>query len=169
MCSVCTLIDRDVQSNLFHLRNADSKCQIVSFCATNYPIRTHSSCLVRTWAWFWQVCRINSWQFYPGPKIFYTNVACATCDKFHICKCIAVIWYQGMVNGGPRKTFFCGHLFRLICLSLYFQYCCCAKIWSLLRYLTSHLTNQNQKHVPAELGKNKNIFSQLMFYKHFFF
>ena len=145
----------------------DPTPQIVSFCAIDYPRQTHSSCLMRNRAWFRQICRINSWQFYPGPKIFYTNVACATCDKFHIC--IAVIWYQGMVNGGTRKTFFCGHLFRLICLSLYFQYCCCAKIWSLLRYLTSHLTNQNQKHVPAELGKNKNIFSQLMFYKHFFF
>ena len=124
----------------------DPTPQIVSFCATNYPIQTHSSCLMRNRAWFRQICRINSWQFYPGPKIFYTNVACATCDKFHIC--IAVIWYQGMVNGGPRKTFFCGHLFRLICLSLYFQYCCCG---------------------PPKLGKGMNIFSQLVFYKLFFF
>ena len=29
---------------------------------------------------------VNSWQFYPSPKIFYTSVATDCCDKFRVCQ-----------------------------------------------------------------------------------
>ena len=57
------------------------------FVQLSTQIQTHSGCFVKTLAWIWQISQIlcvNSWKFYPNPKIFYTCVTCATCDKFHV-------------------------------------------------------------------------------------
>ena len=31
------------------------------------------------------IVRVNSWQFYLNPKMFYTNAIRNICDKFHVC------------------------------------------------------------------------------------
>ena len=73
---------------------------ILNFIHFNLPflstqIQTYSTCFVKTlidlWKLhlicensnftYWVIFRVNSWQFYPSPKILYTSVTFATCDE----------------------------------------------------------------------------------------
>ena len=96
---------------------------ILNFIHFNLPflstqIQTYSTCFVKTlidlWKLhlicensnftYWVIFCVNSWQFYPSPKMFYKS---AIRDKFHVC-------FSDHVLGPPlitwnthcRKTFF---------------------------------------------------------------
>ena len=78
-----------------------TNCQ---FCAISTHLQNRSSYFMKTQALKMAnfadrvICFINSLQFYPSPKIFYTSATCATCDKFQVCSFIFVTFNQIVIH-----------------------------------------------------------------------